>query len=135
MAPLARQRPAYGLIHGDVIRANALVSEPGQVTIIDFDLCGPGWRAYDLAGYLLTIRDTPEEQAFEGAFLAGYQQERPLSPAEQQLLPAFEAVRAIFSIGIPAMNIHHWGSAYFHAFLEQSLKRLRASMAAVDYLF
>lgn len=126
-----REEPLYGFIHGDVIRANALVSEQGTVTVIDFDLCGPGWRAYDVASYLHTIRHTPEESKFEQAFLDGYGEVRRLRASEQLMLPVFEAVRAIFSIGIPAMNIDHWGSAYFYAFLDRTLNVLRQSMARV----
>lgn len=126
---LPAEQPWYGFIHGDVIRANALVSALGQVTVIDFELCGPGWRAYDVASYLHTIRTTPEEYEFEEAFLHGYSAVRPLHSLELELLPVFEAVRAIFSIGIPAANIHHWGSAYFYAYLDDSLHRLRSSMA------
>jgi Ser/Thr protein kinase RdoA (MazF antagonist) len=128
---LPREKPIYGLIHGDVIRANALVSDEGTVTVIDFDLCGPGWRAYDVASYLHTIRNTPEERVYERAFLSGYNEARPLSEFELEMIPVFEAVRAIFSIGIPAMNIHHWGRAYFYAFLDSSLNRLKSSMAQV----
>lgn len=125
------EKPWYGLIHGDVIRANALVAAPDKVTVIDFELCGPGWRAYDVASYLHTIRTTPEENEFERAFLSGYSTVRPLHSFEQEIMPVLEAVRAIFSIGIPAANIHHWGSAYFYAYLDDSLNRLKSSMAQV----
>jgi Ser/Thr protein kinase RdoA (MazF antagonist) len=39
---LPQEKPFYGLIHGDVIRANAQVADDGSVSILDFDLCGPG---------------------------------------------------------------------------------------------
>jgi Ser/Thr protein kinase RdoA (MazF antagonist) len=58
---LPRETPAYGIIHGDAIRANALVADDGSVTAIDFDWYGLGWRAYDVASYLLTIRGDPNE--------------------------------------------------------------------------
>ena len=69
---LSKEKLSYGMIHGDVIRANALVADDGRVTILDFDFCGFGWRAYDVASYLLTIRNTPQEKDFEKAFLEGY---------------------------------------------------------------
>jgi Ser/Thr protein kinase RdoA (MazF antagonist) len=50
------------------IRANALVADDGAVTVIDFDWAGLGWRAYDVASYLLTIRGDPQEPNFEEAF-------------------------------------------------------------------
>ena len=45
------------------------------------------------------------------AFVAGYQQIRPLLEFEQQAIPAFEAARHIFSLGVPAAHINEWGRA------------------------
>jgi Ser/Thr protein kinase RdoA (MazF antagonist) len=128
---LPREQPYYGLVHGDVIRANAQVGEGGSVTILDFDLCGYCWRAYDVASYLAVIRGLPGEKESEQAFLSGYQQVRPLEEAETETLPLFEAVRTIVSIGIPAMNVYHWGSAYLHNFLDDDLDRLRHMMGVI----
>jgi Ser/Thr protein kinase RdoA (MazF antagonist) len=126
--PLPKESPAYGVIHGDVIRANALVGDDGTVTVIDFDFCGIGWRAYDVASYLLTIRNAPTEAEFAEAFLAGYTDIRALTPEEREAMPLFEAVRAIFAIGTPAKYVDHWGSEYLYAFLDQSLERLERTM-------
>jgi hypothetical protein len=41
------------------------------------------------------------------------------------------AVRHIFSIGVPAMNVDHWGSAHLHAFLDQTLAQLRERMKTI----
>jgi len=128
---LPQQKPYYGLIHGDVIRANAQVADDGTVTILDFDLCGLGWRAYDIASYLAVIRGLADVAALAAAFLSGYEQIRPITKVEQEALPVFEAVRHIFTIGLPAMNVDHWGSAYLHVFLDQSLAQLRESMKTI----
>src|SRR5215208_4183572 len=126
--PLPKGPPAYGVIHGDVIRANALVGDDGTVTVLDFDFCGIGWRAYDIASYLLTVRNTPTEADFAEAFLAGYTDIRALTPDEPKAMPLFEALRAIFAIGTPAKYVDHWGSEYLYAFLDQSLERLEHTM-------
>jgi Ser/Thr protein kinase RdoA (MazF antagonist) len=126
--PLPREPPAYGVIHGDVIRANALVGDDGTVTVLDFDFCGIGWRAYDVASYLLTIRNTPTEAEFAEAFVAGYTDIRSLTPEEREAMPLFEAVRAIFAIGTPAKYVDHWGSEYLYAFLDRSLEGLERAM-------
>ena len=128
---LPRQSPEYGIIHGDVIRTNALVADDGAVRVIDFELCGRGWRAYDIASYLLTIRGDPQEHHLADAFLTGYTSTRTLSPYEQARLPLFEAIRAIFAIGTPARNVDHWGSAYLDALFDQDLARLKRSMQHV----
>jgi Ser/Thr protein kinase RdoA (MazF antagonist) len=125
---LPKEAPAYGIIHGDAIRANALVADDGSVTVIDFDWYGLGWRAYDIASYLLTIRGDPNEQAFVEAFLSSYSAVRPLTAHEYGLLPLFEAVRAILEIGTPALHVNLWGSAYLESFFAQSLDRLKRSM-------
>jgi Ser/Thr protein kinase RdoA (MazF antagonist) len=126
--PLLKESPAYGMVHGDVIRANALVGDDDTVTVLDFDFCGIGWRAYDVASYLLTIRNTPMEADFAEAFLAGYTEIRTLTPDEHKAMPLFEAIRAIFAIGTPAKYVDHWGSEYLYAFLDQSLERLERTM-------
>jgi Ser/Thr protein kinase RdoA (MazF antagonist) len=125
---LTHESPAYGIIHGDAIRANALVADDGGVTVIDFDWYGLGWRTYDIASYLLTIRGDPNEQRFAEAFLAGYTAVRSLAAGEYPLLPLFEAVRAILEIGTPALNVNLWGRAYLDSFFDQSVERLRRSM-------
>lgn len=128
LASFPKAAPMYGIIHGDVIRANALVGDDGKVTVLDFDFCGIGWRAYDIASYLLTIRGTANEAEFADAFLAGYTDIRALMPGEHAAIPLFEAVRAIFEIGTPAKYVDHWGSAYLYTFLDQSLEKLRRRM-------
>ena len=128
---LPQEKPFYGMIHGDVIRANSQVGDDGAVAILDFDLCGLGWRVYDIASYLIVIRGLPDELESERAFLEGYKEVRPLTEIEQEVIPVFEAIRAIFSIGIPAMNVYHWGSAYLHAYLDDSLGRLRYAMTKI----
>ncbi len=116
------------MVHGDVIRANAQVSADATVTVLDFDLCGPGWRAYDVASYL-AVAGTAEAQQ---AFLAGYQEIRPLGEAEIGWLPLFEAARHIFSLGIPAMNAHHWGSvALSDRNIDDALQSLRRCLTEI----
>lgn len=56
------------------------------VSILDFDLRGPDWRAYDIASYLPVIRSSADESASEGAFLSGYEQICPSAPIERQYL-------------------------------------------------
>lgn len=128
---LARTKPFFGMIHGDVIRANAQVSEAGLVTILDFDMCGFGWRAFDIASYLLAIKGLPEEKEFGSAFLAGYEEIRCLTIDDQEILPFFLAIRAVFDIGIKASNVNHWGNQYLHFYLGQSMERLQQCMQQI----
>jgi Ser/Thr protein kinase RdoA (MazF antagonist) len=125
---LPQEKPYYGLIHGDVIRANLQVDDDGSITLLDFDLCGPGWRVYDIASYLVVVRMLPKREESRRTFMTGYEEVRQISDAEREALPLFETVRAIFDIGVPAMNVYHWGSAYLHAFLDHSLDRVKHIM-------
>ena len=123
---LPKKQPLYGVIHGDVIRANAQVSSDGRVTILDFDLCGPGWRGYDIATYLGVIRNTPDEKNLEEAFRCGYEEVRPLTNLEFETLPLFEGARQFVEIGIPAMNIYHWGRSYLSDYwVNQAIDRIK----------
>jgi Ser/Thr protein kinase RdoA (MazF antagonist) len=44
-----REQPDFGFCHGDFHGWNAHIDEEDTLTFFDFDCCGPGWRAYDIA--------------------------------------------------------------------------------------
>ena len=88
MAALPREAPGYGLVHGDVIPTNVLVGPDGALTLLDFDFCGPGWRAFDVATYLHVRSDERGGAASGPAFLSGYQEVRPLEDWERGGDPA-----------------------------------------------
>lgn len=73
----------WGIVHGDVQELNYHF-DGDRITFFDFDLCGYGWRAYDVAVYYTRIR---KEQ--RGAFMRGYESVRPLTAAEHDMLPTF----------------------------------------------
>lgn len=96
----------YGLIHGDLHKGNFFLDARDRPTLFDFDHCGYGWRAYDLA----VCKGCLSDEAWE-AFLAAYQALRPLSEAELQMIPVFRKIRPIWDKGdILAMNAA-WGEA------------------------
>lgn len=73
---------SWGLIHGDLHRDNILI-DGEDIGIIDFDDCGWGFFAYDLASvldsaYRRIARDSTEYRHMRDAFLAGYHRIRPL---------------------------------------------------------
>ena len=61
-------------MHGDVQGHNHHLTEDGQIIWFDFDLCGWGWRAYDIAYYYTRI---PEP--VRAPVIQGYESVRPLS--------------------------------------------------------
>jgi Ser/Thr protein kinase RdoA (MazF antagonist) len=104
--------PLFGLIHGDLIPSNTLLRPDGTIVLLDFDFCGWGWRVYDLASYLLEIEYWGAAPTTAEAFLQGYEEKRVLDSLERDLLPTFEVIRAISSLGTPALHVNEWGSAY-----------------------
>jgi Ser/Thr protein kinase RdoA (MazF antagonist) len=101
---LPTEPPVYGLCHGDFGSANAHVTDDGQITLFDFDLCGPGWRVYDIGTFVLD-----EPAPLVQAFLAGYESVRPLSAAEQAAIPLFQIVQSIWVLGLRADYVNDWG--------------------------
>jgi Ser/Thr protein kinase RdoA (MazF antagonist) len=79
----------WGLIHGDPQVLNSHFTNDGTVRFFDFDHCGFGWRAYDIA-YCLRHTSAAGEGRAEGirsAVINGYESVRPMSDAEHQMLP------------------------------------------------
>jgi Ser/Thr protein kinase RdoA (MazF antagonist) len=88
----------HGIIHADLHPGNTHLDD-GRFVTFDFDHCGFGLRAYDLAS-LYRGPDAPDDDRHRwAAVLAGYQQIRPLSPAEVDAMPALAACRAMWDIG------------------------------------
>jgi Ser/Thr protein kinase RdoA (MazF antagonist) len=74
----------WGGVHGDVQELNFHFDDENRITFLDFDLCGYGWRAYEVAYYYTRI-----PKHLRGSFMRGYESVRPLSPAEHEMLPTF----------------------------------------------
>lgn len=77
-------RTGWGIIHGDVQGLNFHFDGADRITFLDFDLCGYGWRAYEIAYYYTRIR-----KHLRGALIRGYESVRPLTVAEHDMLPTF----------------------------------------------
>ncbi|WP_171060588.1 phosphotransferase enzyme family protein [Poseidonocella sp. HB161398] len=83
-----------GVIHGDPLADNMLSTEAGLV-LIDFDDCGPGFRAYDLATALIGLAGSPDLAPAAGALADGYRAAGgPASEAALEALPLFAMLRA-----------------------------------------
>jgi Ser/Thr protein kinase RdoA (MazF antagonist) len=95
--------PFFGPIHGDIHQGNCHFSEAGEVKLFDFALCGVGYRAYDLTGFLWPMRDRtiddPGTRACCDAFLEGYEAVRPLDRTERAAIPAFVQIRSLWESG------------------------------------
>jgi Ser/Thr protein kinase RdoA (MazF antagonist) len=102
IAAIPVSRATLGPIHGDLHQGNCHFTEEG-LAVFDFALCGVGYRAYDLTGYLWPMRDaTIEDPAMRtccDGFLAGYRSARELTPEEEAAIPAFVQIRTLWETG------------------------------------
>jgi Ser/Thr protein kinase RdoA (MazF antagonist) len=104
----------WGACHGDVNGWNCNF-DSDKVTFFDFEWCGPGWRAFDLAQFRLWHADAWP------AFLKGYRSVRSFDEAEQASVPLFVALRQIWLTGRNTGWGDDWGFGGTH---ENRLTRL-----------
>ncbi len=83
-----RARARRGIIHGDLFRDNVLWDDHGLRAILDFEQASEGSLIYDLA---VTLNDwawdVGPRDDIARALCAGYQEIRPLDPAERDAFP------------------------------------------------
>jgi Ser/Thr protein kinase RdoA (MazF antagonist) len=99
----------WGFCHGDLSSNNIHLAADQTPTVIDFDLCGPGWRAYDIAAAQWTALYDKRSALLE-AFLAGYGETRRLAVADVAAVPLFHGIHRLSSFGLHASNVADWGA-------------------------
>jgi Ser/Thr protein kinase RdoA (MazF antagonist) len=102
-----------GFCHGDFHGDNAHI-DGDTVTIFDFDCCGPGWRAYDIAVFRWRWGDDETGNRRWAAFLEGYRSLRPIGEVDLAAVPLFVAARAIWLRGLHAANTADWGRSWLN---------------------
>jgi Ser/Thr protein kinase RdoA (MazF antagonist) len=116
----------WGACHGDFHGGNAHITKDQQVTFFDFDCCGPGWRAYDLAVFRWARALNPQDGKLWEAFLEGYMQRRTMQPVDLAAVPLFVAIRHIWLLGLHSSNAPDWGYSYLNKFyFDSTMKFLR----------
>jgi len=98
----------WGVCHGDFGAKN--IHDGGgetDATIIDFDSCGEGWRAYDFAPIRRATLNENEE--LWNAFLVGYGDVRPIRAVDLQAVSLFRLLRHLSMLGVFARNVDVWG--------------------------
>jgi Ser/Thr protein kinase RdoA (MazF antagonist) len=86
---VSREKPEYGVCHGDLHTGNARFDQGDRLTLFDFDSFGYGWRAIDIGVYHVSYdwlnfsaKVKREKDRFWAAFVEGYSLERSLSQNE-----------------------------------------------------
>jgi Ser/Thr protein kinase RdoA (MazF antagonist) len=98
----------WGPCHGDCHGGNAMFAGDGTITLIDYELCGHGWRAYDVAVFRWS-REHGGGRVDERwrAFQRGYRSVRPI--ADAQAVDLFVPIRQLFWMGEWADHVDLWG--------------------------
>lgn len=116
----------HGFCHGDLQAYHCNVDDQGVMTFYDFDGCGPGAIAYDLAVFRWCGRLQEQETERWEPFLRGYQEVRPLSALEIEAIPAFVACRYLWHISVHTLNAPDWGIDWLgDSYFDGRLKTLR----------
>ncbi|MBT2679349.1 phosphotransferase [Bacillus sp. ISL-35] len=95
----------YGLIHNDFHQGNLIVTNQGDIVVIDFDECSYNWFAQDVAVFF--YHAYWQQQSFNGmtddfcqeflhSFFAGYQAENLLHEITIKQIPIFLKLREIY---------------------------------------
>jgi Ser/Thr protein kinase RdoA (MazF antagonist) len=81
--------------------------------MFDFNCCGVGWRAYDIAVYrwLLEMRNLTSNWK---PFLYAYQERRPLREIDLSAVPLFVAARYIWILGLHTSNASFFGRSFMN---------------------
>lgn len=115
-----------GFCHGDFHGSNVHLDQDKTLTLFDFDCCGMGWRAYDIAVFRWGARLRGKEKDRWPSFLRGYTEERPLSGRDIVATLYFVAIRHIWLMGLHTGNAQDWGRAWLNeAYFDRALKFLR----------
>lgn len=96
---------SWGPIGGDFHQSSVFFNELNQPTFFNFDHCGPGWRAYDIAAFLFNSNLMHQaNQELAEAFFAGYFSVRQLSDNEHAAIAPFLTIRRIWHTGLFALT-------------------------------
>jgi Ser/Thr protein kinase RdoA (MazF antagonist) len=131
---LTADAPVFGLIHGDVIPSNGIIDEDENLFLIDFDLCGYGWRMYDVATFVNEAAFWGMGEDAEKAFLEGYKRHRLITDEEKATISILGAARNIWVLGNAASHVNTWGSHIYlsNRVIEGELNILRRNLAAIS---
>jgi len=102
---LAREKTSPAtLIHGDITWPNVKVRD-GGVLLLDWDSMGIGSSYFELAKALMNL--TRYEPALVRSLLQGYEEVKPLSPAERMLIWAIFSYPREVWIAARKVDLHH----------------------------
>ncbi|WP_404407222.1 phosphotransferase [Jeotgalibacillus malaysiensis] len=119
---------SYGFCHGDFHNFNFHLHD-GNLEAFDYDCCGTGYRAYDLAVFWWNLKNNypQQEKTCWRSFLNGYESVRKIDEVDKKALPYFVAARRIWFMGVLAANEDVWGRAWIN---EQNMNHFFGQLAS-----
>lgn len=99
-------------IHGDLTGGNACVSQNQEFIFFDFDCCGYGWKAYDLATFYWSARMCNKPKEWND-FLDGYCSLESLNSVDVSAIPVLAMLRQIWIIGYSIRQIPVKGALFY----------------------
>jgi Ser/Thr protein kinase RdoA (MazF antagonist) len=108
---LTRYDLPQGACHGDLHPSNAHVDKNGRITILDFDGCGTGYLLKDIANYVFGSDFYGFPAELGEAFVRGYNEVRPMTADEHNLLSFFVFVKTFQLAAGIAHNVNSVGRA------------------------
>jgi Ser/Thr protein kinase RdoA (MazF antagonist) len=114
-----------GIVHLDIWFDNLNITEENKITLFDFDFCGNGWLALDIAYYIMQLHnieryDAVNYQPKVDSFMKGYESIIPISKQEKELLPALGVSLYFFYLGTQCQRYDNWSNSFLS---ENYLKR------------
>lgn len=130
LSKLPTNDPYWVICWGDPHSGNVHFTSDDRLTMFDFDQCGYGWRAFELAKFFQVALRGGVSLQVRSAFLAGYQSVTPLDTWELENLRAFTQVSHIWSwsIALTQAQMHDYCRLDYHFFNRrlEHLMRLRS---------
>jgi Ser/Thr protein kinase RdoA (MazF antagonist) len=122
---LGEDKSVYNLIHADLHQGNYLF-KGGMVRAIDFDDCGWGHFAYDMAISFWYLGQHPALPEMRTAFLKGYRSVRNFPAEHEPFIDTFMALRSLLLMSFMASESNpriRQFAPQFIASIHQRLKR------------
>lgn len=116
----------YGFCHGDFHGWNVHIDQADTLTFFDFDCCGYGWRAYDIAVFRWNARLRGKDNERWPHFLRGYREVRPISEVDVLAAWYFVAIRQFWLLGLHTSHGADWGYGWMtDQYFDEALKFFR----------
>ncbi|WP_404787754.1 phosphotransferase [Altericista sp. CCNU0014] len=129
LCDLPQRSPYWTICWGDPHSGNVHFTADNQLTLFDFDQCGYGWRAFEMAKFLQVSIRTGIARKVRDAFFQGYQSRQVLTPLELETLQPFTQAAHLWNwcIALEASKIHSCSrlDEYFFMSRLQQLKMLQ----------